>query len=268
MPCRHTQQIYREEGLKREDYINNFYILDKYRATYLGSLPPISPDNLFNSITYKAPPRQKTPGRPKKIRERRKQPSKIVHYSIYNREGHNRRSCAHHSPAESEAESSASSSSSGDSNGEMDGAQREELAEEARKALREYTRQEEMQAAKEDELERQIAEGGERLLNLALVSSDSEQKGGKTQLQQPNPPLLPRSLPRSPLRRRSYDFTSSEEETEEQAQERKFREEEEREREKEEKEDIERALRLLNEQDPEEADLAHQAELVPGSSFL
>ena len=129
----------------------------------------------------------------------------------------------------------------------MDGAQREELAEEARKALREYTRQEEMQAAKEDELERQIVEGGERLLNLALVSSDSEQEGGKTQLQQPNPPLLPRSLPRSPLRRRSYDFTSSEEETEEQAQERKFREEEEREREKEEEEDRERVLCLFDE---------------------
>ena len=141
------------------------------------------------------------------------------------------------------------------------------------KTLREYTRQKEMQAAKEDELERQIIENGGRLLTLAIVSSDSEQEGGKTQLQQPKPPPPPRSLPRSPpsLRRRSYDSTSSEEEeTEEQAQERKAREEErkireeEEEREREKEEDRKRALRLLDEQDPELADLAYQAEVLPG----
>ena len=37
-----------------------------------------------------------------------------------------------------------------------------------------------MQAVKEDELERQIVENEEMLLNLAIVSNDSEQEGGET----------------------------------------------------------------------------------------
>ena len=216
------------------------------------------------------------------MRERRKQPSKIVRYLIYNREGHNRRSYAQYSPVEGEAESSFSSSSSSslsdDGVGEFNEAQRAELEEKARLILRVITRKEEARAAKEDERERQKRENGEKLLNLGDVSSDSEKGGEDTQLQLTKPPPSLPPPPRSPpIRRNSYEPTSSEEEeTEEQAQERKAKEEEkrirqekqEKEREKEEEEDRKKALHLIDKQNPEEADLAHQAEMLSDPYFV
>ena len=56
----------------------------------------------------------------------------------------------------------------------MDRAQKEKLTEKARKTLRKYTRQKKIQAVKKDELKRQIAENEKRLLNLALINSNSE----------------------------------------------------------------------------------------------
>ena len=108
------------------------------------------------------------------MRERRKQPSKITYYLIYNREGYNRRSYTHHSPAESEA----SSSSNDDDTGEFNEARKAKLEEEARLALREVTRKAEAEAAREEEEERQAledVENGEKLLRLAAnISSDLE----------------------------------------------------------------------------------------------
>ena len=170
----------------------------------------------------------------------------------------------------SEAELNTNSSSSGDSNGEFEKAQRAELEEKTRLVLRKVSQRAEAEAAGENERKRRITEDEERLLNLGDISSESKQEGTETQLQQPKPPPC---SPPPPRRRRSYDPTSPEKKTEEQHQQRKareeerrIREEENRKREKEEEQDRERALRLINEQDPESADLAHQAELAPGSS--
>ena len=57
IPCRHAQQICRKENLDRELFINRFYTLDEYRATYLVSLPPILLENLIEDLNYRAPPR-------------------------------------------------------------------------------------------------------------------------------------------------------------------------------------------------------------------
>ena len=51
------------------------------------------------------------------------------------------------------------------------------MEEGARLILRIIIRKAETEAAKEDEQERQIVENGERLLNLTIISNDSEQEG-------------------------------------------------------------------------------------------
>ena len=105
MLCRHAQQVCREENLDRELFISKFYTLDEYRATYLISLPPVLLKNLTEDLNCRAPPRQKTPGRPKKLRIRHKvRPTKPFHCGICGRDGHNRRTCAHQPEEEEEKE--------------------------------------------------------------------------------------------------------------------------------------------------------------------
>ena len=190
LPYRYAQQVCRDQNLEREDYISKSYTLEKYRVTYLAFLPPIKPDDIPENPTCNAPPRQKALSRLKKTRIRRKiRLIKSHHCSICGSSKHKRQSCAHRrdteeperrleEPEEPEEEpEEQKQDSSSDSEIEIE---RARIETEPQKALREYTRQEEMQAAKEDELERQIIEDGERLLTLAIVSSDSEQEGGET----------------------------------------------------------------------------------------
>ena len=173
LPYRHAQQVCRDQNLEKKDYINKSYILEKYRATYLAFLPPIKPDDIPKDPTCNTPPRQKTLNRPKKTRIRRKiRPIKSHHCSICGSSKHKRQSCTHRrdteeperrpeKPEEPEEEPEEQrQDSSSDSEIEI---KRARIETEPQKALREYTRQEEMQAAKKDELERQIIEDGEAL---------------------------------------------------------------------------------------------------------
>ena len=84
------------------------------------------------------------------MRERRKQPSKITYYLIYNRKDYNRRSYTYYLPAENEA----SSSSSDDNIGEFNETRKAELEEKARLILREVTRSAEIEVAREKEEKR------------------------------------------------------------------------------------------------------------------
>ena len=142
----------------------------------MGSLPPISPNNLFINISYKVSPRQKAPGRPKKIRERKKQPSKIVRYLIYNRENYNRRSYTQYSPIKNKIKSSFNSSSKSSLNdnniGEFNETRRAKLEKKARLILRIITRKKNIKIAKEDEREKQKKKNGKKFLNLGDISSD------------------------------------------------------------------------------------------------
>ena len=135
MSCRYAQQIYHKEKLEKEDYVNKFYIINKYRATYLDSLPLILPDNLFNNIICKASPRQKALDRLKKMRERRKEPIIGFYYSIYYQEDYNRYLFIHHPPAENKIKPNTNLSSSDDDLSEFKEIQKVELEEKARLIL-------------------------------------------------------------------------------------------------------------------------------------
>ena len=57
LPCRHAQQVCRDQNLEREDYVSKSYILEEYRVIYLAFLPSIKPDDIPKDPTCNAPPR-------------------------------------------------------------------------------------------------------------------------------------------------------------------------------------------------------------------
>ena len=270
LPCRHAQQLCREicEGPRkeREYYVSECYTLDEYRETYQDSIPPIEPNIVEEDPTCKAPPRQKTAGRPKKQRIRHKvRPTKALHCSTCGRDGHNRRTCAHRPEAEPIDSVKSSESLEESENEEQEQEQEgedgedlpefETLRETAELARRVQSQKAEAEAAREAKEERQAAEG---LLDLMDVSGFTE---GRERMNEAGPQLEP-SLHQSS----DSQSEDSQKETEEEARERRENDESlRRQEEEDEREDIERWQRLVMEQDPDEADLCHQMETSPNT---
>ena len=93
VPCRHALHLCKEQGLDREDYISRIYSLEKYRATYQYSFPPLSSEGLSSDETCQAPFFRRLPGRPTTARQRAKPDASSQQCSQCGEAGHNRRRC-------------------------------------------------------------------------------------------------------------------------------------------------------------------------------
>jgi len=47
IPCRHALAVMREERLKVEDYVDDFYSLEKYKKAYAETINPINGQNMW-----------------------------------------------------------------------------------------------------------------------------------------------------------------------------------------------------------------------------
>ena len=47
IPCQHALAVMREEGLKVEDYVDDFYSLAKYKKAYAETINPINGQNMW-----------------------------------------------------------------------------------------------------------------------------------------------------------------------------------------------------------------------------
>ena len=111
IPCRHALYLYKEQRLKREDFVSEIYKLAEYKATYQHKFPFIIIDNLSLDPFYQALKWIRLPGRPTVARKRIKKETRKLRCSNCHKFGHNKRRYStvrrHASDSESEEVESA-----------------------------------------------------------------------------------------------------------------------------------------------------------------